>query len=154
MKRIKIITSIVEDYFRFLGVKRGDCQKVTRKREIVQARQIAMVMCEKYTDYSQVVIGHYIGGKDHATVNHAKKTVANLCETDKSYRLWFDAIDRRIKTYFEMVEKYNKTEMNIKSKYKLDYMLRDINKCSSIVNMRIAINTMRNFISKSKIAVL
>lgn len=61
-------------------------QSKTRKREIVQARQIAMYFSKSMTKSSLANIGSQIGGKDHATVLHACKTVANLQETDKGFK--------------------------------------------------------------------
>ncbi|HPW66001.1 MAG TPA: chromosomal replication initiator protein DnaA [Salinivirgaceae bacterium] len=58
----------------------------TRRREIVQARQVAMYFAKKLTKESLASIGTTIGGKDHATVLHACKTVSNLMETDRSFR--------------------------------------------------------------------
>jgi chromosomal replication initiator protein len=69
----------------------------TRKREIVQARQIAMFFCKNLTKSSLSTIGATIGGKDHATVLHAYKTISNLIETDKSFKLQIDEIERKIK---------------------------------------------------------
>ncbi len=58
----------------------------TRKRNIVQARQLTMYFAKKYTKSSLISIGQECGGKDHATVIHALKTVENLIETDKQFR--------------------------------------------------------------------
>lgn len=58
----------------------------TRKREVVQARQIAMYFAKDYTTASLATIGQEIGGKDHATVLHACKTVNNLRDTERQYR--------------------------------------------------------------------
>ena len=46
----------------------------SRKREVVQARQIAMYLAKNHTDFSTSKIGKFIGNKDHATVLHACKT--------------------------------------------------------------------------------
>ncbi|HAN19645.1 MAG: hypothetical protein A2X13_14605 [Bacteroidetes bacterium GWC2_33_15] len=56
--------------------------KISRKREIVYSRQLAMVMALLYTRFSTTVIGNQLGGKDHATVLHAKKTIIDLYDTD------------------------------------------------------------------------
>lgn len=53
----------------------------TRKREIVGARQISMSLSKKFTKDSLALIGSQHGGKDHATVLHACKTVQNLLDT-------------------------------------------------------------------------
>ena len=57
----------------------------SRKREVVQARQIAMYLAKNYTDLSTSKIGKFIGNKDHATVLHACKTVKGQLEVDKSF---------------------------------------------------------------------
>ena len=57
-----------------------------RKPEIVLVRQTAMYLAKKHLDLSTSKIGYQIGRRDHATVLHACKTIANLLETDKQYR--------------------------------------------------------------------
>ena len=69
----------------------------SRKREIVQARQIAMYFSKNLTKASLATIGAHIGGKDHATVLHAYKTVLNLMETDKHFRSQIEEIEKRLK---------------------------------------------------------
>ncbi|MDD3738123.1 MAG: chromosomal replication initiator protein DnaA [Lentimicrobiaceae bacterium] len=69
----------------------------SRKRNIVQARQLAMYFAKKYTQYSLAVIGKHCGNKDHATVLHACKTVKNLIETDKQFKVYVEEIDKKIK---------------------------------------------------------
>lgn len=74
-------------------------QTKTRKREIVQARQIAMFFSKSMTKASLSSIGSVIGGKDHATVLHACKTVANLIETDKQFRNQIEELEVKIKSF-------------------------------------------------------
>jgi chromosomal replication initiator protein len=69
----------------------------TRKREIVQARQIAMFFAKSLTKNSLATIGSQIGGKDHATVLHACKTVNNLIETDKRFKVYINDIEKKLK---------------------------------------------------------
>lgn len=64
----------------------------TRKRLVVQPRQILMFLINSNFNYSLVRIGSLLGGFDHATVLHAKSVVSNLYETDKQYRLELDRI--------------------------------------------------------------
>ena len=68
----------------------------TRKREVVQARQIAMFFAKSMTKSSLASIGLQCGGKDHATVLHACRTVNNLMETDKKFRVYIDEIEKKI----------------------------------------------------------
>jgi len=72
-------------------------QSKTRKREIVQARQVAMYFSKNLTKSSLATIGAQIGGKDHATVLHACKTVNNLIDTDKRFRTQITEIEKKLK---------------------------------------------------------
>lgn len=75
-----------------------DCiQSRTRKREIVQARQLAMYFSKEMTKQSLSAIGAQIGKKDHATVLHACKAISNLVETDKNFKSTFQKIEQKLK---------------------------------------------------------
>ena len=69
----------------------------SRKREVVQARQIAMYLAKNYTDFSTSKIGKFIGNKDHATVLHACKTVKGQLEVDKSFHAEVQEIESLLK---------------------------------------------------------
>lgn len=71
-------------------------QSKTRKREIVQARQVAMYFSKNLTDNSLASIGAQLGGKGHATVLHACKTVSNLYDIDKNFKQTIDDIERKL----------------------------------------------------------
>ena len=58
----------------------------TRKREVVQARQITMYLAKKFTKSSLKNIGEHFGGYDHTTVIHSCQTVENLMDTDTEYK--------------------------------------------------------------------
>lgn len=78
---------------KFIGIPVEVLQKKTRKREIVEARQVAMFLSKKYTKESLAVIGMKIGGKDHATVLHACRTVDNLIQTCPDFRSKWNDLD-------------------------------------------------------------
>lgn len=86
-----IITSVCEE----MGTSQEDFFKSTRKRNVVQARQLSMYFAKKYTKASLVVIGEKCGKKDHATVIHALKTIDNLLETDKQFRTMTEKIEQK-----------------------------------------------------------
>jgi chromosomal replication initiator protein len=69
----------------------------SRKREIVQARQIAMYLSRNMTKDSLASIGAQIGGKDHATVLHAFNTVCDLMDTDKHFKQYVVEIEKQLK---------------------------------------------------------
>ena len=58
----------------------------TRKREIVQARQITMYLSKIFTKNSLKTIGEHFGGRDHTTVIHSCQTVKDLMDTDNLFR--------------------------------------------------------------------
>ncbi len=58
----------------------------SRKKEIAQARQIAMYFAKKLTDKSLVEIGLKMGNRNHATVLHAIKTVTDQMDYDTVFR--------------------------------------------------------------------
>jgi chromosomal replication initiator protein len=91
---IDYIQKVVCDYF---NLPVDSIQSHTRKREIVQARQLTMYFAKKLTKSSLAIIGLQCGNKDHATVLHACKTVANLAETDKQFQCWVDELDKKLK---------------------------------------------------------
>ena len=90
---IDYIQKVVSDYFN-LPIEL--MKSKTRKREVVQARQIAMFFAKSLTKSSLATIGMHCGGKDHATVLHACKTVNNLMETDKRFKIYVDELEKKI----------------------------------------------------------
>lgn len=90
---IDFIQKVVSDYF---NLPLELLKSKTRKREVVQARQIAMYFAKSMTKSSLASIGMQCGGKDHATVLHACRTVNNLIETDKKFRVYIEEIEKKI----------------------------------------------------------
>lgn len=91
---IDYIQKTVCDYF---NLDPKVLQAKSRKREIVQARQIAMYFSKNMTNASLASIGAQIGGKDHATVLHAYKTVNDLVQTDKNFKNFVEDIEKKLK---------------------------------------------------------
>ena len=90
---IDYIQKVVCDYF---DLPIELLKSKTRKREVVQARQIAMYFAKKMTKSSLANIGAHCGGKDHATVLHACRTVNNLSETDKQFRGYLEDLEKKL----------------------------------------------------------
>jgi chromosomal replication initiator protein len=89
---IDYIQKVVSDYFQ---MDVDTLQSKTRKRHIVQARQLAMFFAKKFTKASLASIGSQIGRRDHATVLHACKTVDNLTSTDKQFRKYVEDLNKK-----------------------------------------------------------
>jgi chromosomal replication initiator protein len=81
----------------FYGVSLESLLSESRKREIVQARQVAMYFAKIKTKDSLTTIGTTIGKRNHATVLHACKTVQDLIDTDKSFRSSIEELNRMFK---------------------------------------------------------
>lgn len=90
---IEHIRNVVCEY---LNIDQTIFDSAKRTREIAQARQIAMYLCKHHTKAPLATIGLAIGGKNHATVLHACKTISNLIETDKSFNQLMEDIERKV----------------------------------------------------------
>ena len=86
------IQQTIADYFN-LDIE--SLHSKTRKRNVVQARQLAMFFSKKYTKSSLSTIGSQIGQRDHATVLHACKTVQNLIETDREFKKYVSDLETK-----------------------------------------------------------
>ena len=92
---VQKIQDTVSDFF---NVKKDLIQSASRKREIVQARQVTMFFIKKHTQLSLSQIGVHVGNRNHATVLHACNTVKNLSETDNAFKSDIDAIERLLQS--------------------------------------------------------
>jgi chromosomal replication initiator protein len=90
---IDAIQRMVADHFK---VELDQLKAKTRKRQIVQARQIAMYFAKEMTRHSLKSIGLHFGGRDHSTVIHALQTVSDLVATDKYFKQNVTEIRKRI----------------------------------------------------------
>lgn len=80
---IEAIQKMVCEYF---DVSYDKLLQKTRKREIVQARQITMYLAKTFTKNSLKTIGEHFGGRDHTTVIHSCQTVKDLMDTDSLFK--------------------------------------------------------------------
>jgi chromosomal replication initiator protein len=73
------IQKTVADYYR---LKIAELLSKKRTRNLTRPRQMAMALARELTSMSLPEIGNSFGGKDHSTVIHACKTMAELRSTD------------------------------------------------------------------------
>jgi chromosomal replication initiator protein len=76
------IQKMVADYFR---IKVADLGSSRRNRSITRPRQMAMALAKELTQHSLPEIGQAFGGRDHTTVIHACRKVAELRSTDSNF---------------------------------------------------------------------
>ena len=84
-EKIITIDDIIETVCKHYGMDVATIHTKSRKREVVQARQIAMFLAKDNTDFSTARIGKLIGNRDHATVLHAFKIIKEQEEVDKNF---------------------------------------------------------------------
>ena len=91
------MSTIISTVCEYFNITRDTLLSKSRKRQIVQARQIAMYECRNLiSGCSLSTIGSELGGKDHATVLHACSTVQDLMSTDKLFRQWVEDIENMV----------------------------------------------------------
>ena len=88
---VEDVQRIVSGHF---GLDERLLRDKTRKREIVNARQIAMHYAKALTPHSLKDIGQKFGGRDHSTVIHALRSVDDQMDTDPRFRQTMDEIQR------------------------------------------------------------
>lgn len=84
-----IIEVVVQRY----GVKSKELVSKSRKQNIVQARQMGIYLCHKYTNCSLSQIGRCFGGRDHSTVLYSIEQVSRRISSDKDYRHEVEAME-------------------------------------------------------------
>ena len=76
---LESIQKTVAEYFK---VRVSDLLSKKRTRSIARPRQVAMALAKELTSHSLPEIGDAFGGRDHTTVLHATRKVAELRESD------------------------------------------------------------------------
>lgn len=89
------IQKTVADYFK---LRLADLLSKRRTRSIARPRQIAMALAKELTNHSLPEIGDAFGGRDHTTVLHACKKVAQLKQEDNRILQDYDNLHRTLTT--------------------------------------------------------
>jgi chromosomal replication initiator protein len=88
----KIIQSVAE----FYDLKEKDLSSVSRKKEVVKPRQVAMFLLRELLKSSYPFIGRKFGGKDHTTAIHACEKIAKELQNSEDIGNEIDLIKQRI----------------------------------------------------------
>jgi chromosomal replication initiator protein len=80
---LRSITSAVAKYF---DQRVEDLHGPARRKELVQARGVAMYLARRLTSKSLGQVGKHFGNRDHTTVLHACRKTAQLVEQDAALR--------------------------------------------------------------------
>ena len=96
-RKVNTVESIRDAVCEYFSLSVDEISTKSRKREVVQARQIAMYLSKQHAKNSLSSIGFTIGQRDHATVLHACKIVTDLMDIDKSFRSSVREIEDKLK---------------------------------------------------------
>ncbi|HDZ58336.1 MAG TPA: chromosomal replication initiator protein DnaA [Pseudomonas xinjiangensis] len=77
------IQRTVAEYYK---IKMSDVLSKRRSRSVARPRQVAMALSKELTNHSLPEIGDAFGGRDHTTVLHATRKIAELREIDADIR--------------------------------------------------------------------
>ncbi len=77
------IQRTVAEYYK---IKVADLLSKRRSRSVARPRQVAMALSKELTNHSLPEIGDAFGGRDHTTVLHACRKIAELSEIDADIR--------------------------------------------------------------------
>ncbi len=92
---IENIQKMVVEYYK---IRHADLLSKKRTRSIVRPRQMAMTLCKELTNHSLPEIGDAFGGRDHTTVLHACRKIAELKEEDTMVKEDFTNLLRTLTT--------------------------------------------------------
>lgn len=87
------IQKLTADYYQ---LRVADLLSKRRTRQLARARQTAMALTKELTSHSLPEIGDAFGGRDHTTVLHACRLIAELRETDGKTREDWDKLIRAL----------------------------------------------------------
>ena len=88
---------IINETCVYYNLTRAQMFQKSREREIVNSRQMCQTLLSEHARLSLSKIGMLTGGRDHATVLHAKKVIHNLVETDKTIKHDYEFLKRLLK---------------------------------------------------------
>lgn len=87
---------IIETVSKFYNLEEKHLFEVTRRKEIVKPRQIAMFLLRKELKYSFPAIARKFGGKDHTTVIYAYKKILREIEENSKLTEELNLIKQRV----------------------------------------------------------
>ncbi|MEE1038421.1 MAG: chromosomal replication initiator protein DnaA [Eubacterium sp.] len=91
------VESIKRAVCKYFDINIKDMDSKKRSREIAYPRQIAMYLSKEMTELSFPKIGGAFGGKDHTTVMHAHKKIAEELLTNESTKHAISEIEKKIR---------------------------------------------------------
>ena len=89
----QLIIEVVSEHFQ---ISLDQMISKNRSNEIARPRQIAMYLCKNMTDIPLDSIGQLLGGRDHSTIIHGIKKIADEYESNENTRNLIETIKKKI----------------------------------------------------------
>jgi chromosomal replication initiator protein len=93
------IDNIVRLVAKELNVKLSDIKSKKRTRDVVKARRISIYLARNLTPNSMPQIALYFNMKDHTTVSHAMKKIAEILKKDEKFKVLIEELSNKINSY-------------------------------------------------------
>jgi len=78
------------------GVGENDIISHRRTHKFTVPRQVVMYLCWKLTSRTAHEVGRYLGNRDHTTILHGTKVIAERLETNDELRASVEAVEARL----------------------------------------------------------
>lgn len=104
ISKIKSNSVIIEPYFIVDLVQRKmgtEISQKSRKRDVVEARQVAVHLLHKYTNLSLERIAQYVNVADHSGVIYHLSKMSGYLEHDERIKVLVNSFDRDIAEFYE-----------------------------------------------------
>lgn len=97
-ERLVTINNIQKTVAEYYKIRVSDLHAKSRSRQVTRPRQVAMALAKELTDHSLPEIGDAFGGRDHTTVLHACRKIAELNMSDARVKEDYDNLMRILTT--------------------------------------------------------
>ena len=91
------IDEILEKVCKHYNVEQRQVFSKSRKRDLVQVRQVSMFLAQKYTKMPAGRIGQLIGNRDHSTVIHSCNAIEQRLKVDQAFQAEISSIENSFK---------------------------------------------------------
>ena len=91
------IDEILEKVCRHYKVEQRQVFSKSRRRDLVQVRQVSMYLAQKLTKMPAGRIGQLIGNRDHSTVIHSCNTIEQRLKIDQAFQAELTSIENSFK---------------------------------------------------------
>ncbi|MCH4147746.1 MAG: chromosomal replication initiator protein DnaA [Prevotella sp.] len=91
------VDDILEKVCDHFNVTQAAVNSKSRKQDVVEVRQLAMYLAQKYTKMPASRIGKLVGNRDHSTVIHSCSRVECRLKVDKAFQAELSSIENSFK---------------------------------------------------------